>query len=442
MRDPLPSINLNDFPGQIGRASGTRDKANKSGTVPDVPGRLEPMFKSQQVTKHYFAVYWWVVPITHFPRPLPTRSPATPPPFYPLHYKGVARPLRWLTVNISLQPRTMSFSEKLPNRQLGLKPQKDYDIASELEVCFLNEDERDHPNDTKRLEDFLLSDFNVSLSDKRMSFMDALAAPLLTFKLCLHCTAMATKEEVKLTVSEAFLNYTVDKLKLVIEHQQDIPASCQTLTFGGSILEGQHLISHYYLRNGDSLVVSFEGTGNVKEVLSGVNRLREVYHWLRASEKDLREGSLSDGALEELLSRKDQSCTDDFYCRFLLSSNDKRQINRRFFVECGGLIILRILHEELLKYPATHLPSNLLGMEKVVLRLYWNFSVCSATFPRMWKSKVLRNISRSFLRVKFDSTVGVQVQNLLYTGNSQNYEANFHLFLKYVIMNAMGALCK
>ena len=31
------------FPGQIGRSSGTRDKVNKSGTVPEIPGQLEPM---------------------------------------------------------------------------------------------------------------------------------------------------------------------------------------------------------------------------------------------------------------------------------------------------------------------------------------------------------------------------------------------------------------
>ena len=341
-------------------------------------------------------------------------------------------------------PRTMSFTEELPNHHLGLETQKDHDIASKLEVCFLNEDEGDHPNKCKSLEDFLLSDFNVSLSDKRMSFMDALAAPFLTFKLCLHCTTMATKKEVKLTVSKAFLNCTVNKLKLVIEHQQDIPASCQTLTFGGSILEDQHLMSHHYLRNGDSLEVSFEGTGDVKEVLAGVDHLREIYHWLRASEKDLREGNLPDEALEELRSRKDQSHMNDVYSRFLSSTNKKRsQINRRFFVECGGLIITRILHEELLKYPATYLPYTLLGMEKFVLSLYWDFSVCSAIFPCMWKSKVLFNISRSFLRVKFDSTVGVQAQNLLYTtGNSHVYETKFQLLLKGVIMSAMGALCK
>ena len=34
---------ISDLPGQIGRPSGTRDKVNKSGTVPEIPGQLEPM---------------------------------------------------------------------------------------------------------------------------------------------------------------------------------------------------------------------------------------------------------------------------------------------------------------------------------------------------------------------------------------------------------------
>ena len=34
---------VSDLPGQIGRSSGTRDKVNKSGTVPEIPGQLEPM---------------------------------------------------------------------------------------------------------------------------------------------------------------------------------------------------------------------------------------------------------------------------------------------------------------------------------------------------------------------------------------------------------------
>ncbi len=32
-----------NFPGQIVVSSGTGDKVNKSGTVPDISGRLEPM---------------------------------------------------------------------------------------------------------------------------------------------------------------------------------------------------------------------------------------------------------------------------------------------------------------------------------------------------------------------------------------------------------------
>ena len=34
---------VSDLPGQIGRSSGTRDKVNKSGTVPEIPVQLEPM---------------------------------------------------------------------------------------------------------------------------------------------------------------------------------------------------------------------------------------------------------------------------------------------------------------------------------------------------------------------------------------------------------------
>jgi len=213
-----------------------------------------------------------------------------------------------------------------------------------------------------------------------MSFMDVLGLPSLTFKLCLHCATTETREAVNLPVSEDLLDHTVHILKLLIENQHNIPACCQMLTFGACILEDQHLMSHYYLRNGDSFVVTFCGKGDVKEILAGLDHLRETYHWMKASERNLREVKLSTEALDEIHRRKCQRLARDLCDNYLSSANNQSQVNNEFLVDCGGLVILRKLHEELLKYPTANLPYDLLVMEKGILEFYWDFTVDATIF--------------------------------------------------------------
>ena len=43
---------LASLPGQTIELSGTRDKVNKSGTVPEIPGQLEPMGTADRISNY------------------------------------------------------------------------------------------------------------------------------------------------------------------------------------------------------------------------------------------------------------------------------------------------------------------------------------------------------------------------------------------------------
>ena len=292
--------------------------------------------------------------------------------------------------------------------------------------------------------EFIGFDCSVSFKDKRTAFLKDLSGPPLSLTLVLLCSFSNTKRQIELTVSESVLYQSVDKLKLVIEDHCNIPASCQRLTFGACTLEDQHSLDHYYLRNGDSLVVSFRGTANVKDILADLDNLRRFYQWMKSLERGLNEGTLSNLQLQQIEQGGYYDSVKNLYQFYLSKRVDNYEVNREFFVECDGLVMLRLLHEELLQYPLSHLPEKLVLAETQVLVYYWNLSVSyQVAYLRMNKSVVFHNILRSLLRLDFNSRTGFQVPTSVYQDTLRLDQRRRWKFLtESLVQKAVGAICK
>jgi len=106
---------------------------------------------------------------------------------------------------------------------------------------------------------------------------------------------------------------------------------------------------------------------------------------------------------------------------------------------------MRLLHELLLTHPLSHLPIELVAVESAILCSYWNISSDVQGLQRMALNRVLHNVSKSFLRMRVDSVMGIEMPVGLYTGRSDLWKSfTTDLFLNSLgpLLNSLGPLCK
>ena len=281
-----------------------------------------------------------------------------------------------------------------------------------------------------------------SLAETRTAFIKSLAGPQVSFKLILDCKHDKTTEEKELEVEGDLIPLSVLKLKLCIEHQLSIPACCQTIKFEVVTLEDKCLLSSYYIRDGDCLRVSFETKADVTEIMETIDHMKKTYVYIR-SLYDLNKANLSDDTLYQI----DHSiCSDDIenLPEFYFSYNlDKAEMNRIFFVHCGGVRLFHKLHTELLKISWSTLPLKMQYLELSILRCYWNITAAfSVRMSVLHNPNVLQNIVKSFLRIKLIPGVQVKAPKSVYVNRIGHNRWECDQTAKSVVFKAMGALCK
>ena len=292
-------------------------------------------------------------------------------------------------------------------------------------------DELDHSDEES---DVMALMSHENLKESRIAFLKELHGPPITFSLVLDCKDSKTVKEKKLTVKGDLLSQNVHKLKLCIENQYNIPAGCQTVTLDCCTLEDQQLLSYYYLREGDSLKVTYECTGDLTEIMEVIDDLKETYFLLKSLDNELRHGTLEESML---LSIQQKVSTQNVLsiCRCYVSHRlGKGVTNHIFFVDCGGLVILRMLHGELLKYPLSHLPLKLQALEAAILSCYWCLTVDTFICKHLQMSRVLQNVLKSFLRVKIDSVGFVKAPASIYNDRKSG--------ARELALKSLGVLCK
>lgn len=281
---------------------------------------------------------------------------------------------------------------------------------------------------------------NTSLKQSRIGFLKNLQGPPLTFRLLFDSLKQKQVEEKVLTVDGDMLTQSVEKLKLCIEHHHSIPACIQTVTFDNSTLEDHKPLIDYYLREGDIVKVSFDRTGDLAEIMEIIDNMKATYIFLKSLERDLRKGTLKDSALQQISKKVCSQDVESLPEMYFSSTTDQAEVNRIFFVDCGGIRMCHKLHEELLKYPWSHLPLKLQALELAILRSFWNLTAdFNVRMAVLHKSRALQNIIKSFLRLKVDeNSRRIRPPFSMYREHSWKWN-NSAINLPF---KSMGALCK
>ena len=284
---------------------------------------------------------------------------------------------------------------------------------------------------------------NTSLKESRVAFLKALHGPPMTFRLVLDCKGTKTVEEKELTVEGNVLTENIQKLKLCIEHHHSVPASIQTVTFDCCTLEDQHPLSYYHLREGDCLRVAFERTGDLAEIMEIIDSMKVTYVLLKSLEHDIRKGTLKESTLQQIHRKVCSEEVESLPEVYFASSMDKAEINRIFFVDCGGVVMFHKLHEQLLKHPWSYLPLRLQALERAILRSFWNLTAdFSVRTSVLHKSRALQNIMKSFLRIKIESYNRIKAPLSMYNDSLRYDRRNWDHSAVNVAFKSMGALCK
>ena len=291
------------------------------------------------------------------------------------------------------------------------------------------------------MEDYIASSDGGTFKERRYSFMNGLSGSSIAFRLELDGRSDSHLSGTELVVPQGILSLTIRHLKLVMEKEYSIPASSLSLFLKGCPLEDPWQLSHYKLRDGDSLMVTFEGAGDLGLMMDILESMKNACRLMKSLENFLHEGTVEKSMLTRF-EHEDCMNLEDLSDNIFHSSTDddggNGSTNCHFLAESGGLSLMCILHEMLLKYPLSHLPLSLVAVETALLKSYWNISSDDSVFHRMAPSRVLRNISKSFLRMRIDGVSGVEVPVGLYSVNKSSWKT----FCIELCLNSLGPICK
>ena len=224
-----------------------------------------------------------------------------------------------------------------------------------------------------------------------------------TLKLVLHNVVEDSQTEHEFSCEGGGINFdltTVSQVKEYVEAKHSIPVCCQTLFFQSRKLRDQDTLTQCCLREQDAIVVKYESTANVDDVLKILQILKLLVQKLEAY--------LSSPTPENRLSSfRDNAKTLRHLS--LESFSDASRIsdaNRFLFVHRGGVEVFFKLYGLVLKEPyrdtiflIRHLESTLVGLASDVV-LYNGSKI-----PALKKHVVLENptldyILKSFMRVR------------------------------------------
>ncbi len=276
-----------------------------------------------------------------------------------------------------------------------------------------------------------------SILDFRTSFMENLRGSPVVFELELICEK--TTSDQTLILPSDILSKTVRKFKLCLETHYSIPACCQTISSDAIVLKDDVVLSHYCKTDGNSFKVEYDGIADVNEILEALEEIRHFHRLLRSYEGTLKKKA-DVNTLTTLLNLDLSEVLEKLSSFYLLPRSGNALPNSAFFVDCGGVTVLRLLHEELLKHSWFKLPAEIQLLEVYCNWIYWNLTMLGPFFKVMSKSNILRCTLKSFLRLKINIVNGIQPPVMGAPCGRERQEINISSYS--LIQRCMGTIAK
>ena len=172
---------------------------------------------------------------------------------------------------------------------------------------------------------------------------------------------------------------TVVDIKERIEREFSIPKSCQTLTLptrGDVTLRDTEKITSLYVRNGDTVRVSYLDEADVEPIHSAVERsLRPVRQLLQSNSSLKSARNIQKRRDSDLLLGSCQSTLHELaYKKLLPWSKSRTEANRRYMLQEGVVDLVMEIYAVLLPLPWDGMGHSLQNLEICCLTFLWNFS--------------------------------------------------------------------
>ena len=298
-----------------------------------------------------------------------------------------------------------------------------------------NRSSRDNRNDT---EDSEHNKKNLAVEEDHKISISQTEQNEVTYNVLLRRTVHNNTVESTHTLTVKKFPESVANLKNAIQHELHIPIYDQKVSFGFCVMDDSNAsLDSYRLKDGDQLTVEYSATAEVESVFLLIAAFRDALEFLKNVQTQLASKEIS---IEFSTQISDKLHVRDIgrYVQQLTTGDDKT--NAKFFLQNGGLHVIKELHSLLLKQPwdkICHI--DLQYLEKALLCLL--LTVCARIPPQQTNDAVnnLSNIVGSFLRVPISSRPITSPENTKLSGTSSPEQLQV---LIDVMVTALGCLCK
>lgn len=221
-------------------------------------------------------------------------------------------------------------------------------------------------------------------------------------KLTLHNTTDDSKTEHDFICQDSLNSITVTEVKTQVEVKYSVPACCQALYFESTLLRDQNTLAQSWLRDGDTIVIRYNTTADVKEVIEIVTLLRqflekvEEYTSSAGGERQVNTNILQLGS--------NVKTVRDLVFNSFRDASERSDANRLLFVHKNGVETLYKLYGLILKTEYQKAIFQMRYLESVLIQVLGSALIDSSTRIPLLRKQVLGNptleyVLKSFTRV-------------------------------------------
>ena len=233
---------------------------------------------------------------------------------------------------------------------------------------------------------------------------------------------------------------TGEGLKNVIQSEYSIPTPCQKIYFESTPILDRDSLRYCRIRDGDTLHVHYDSTGDVDDILSMVSAMKDILKFIQMIQPYLANPKKYTCEMDDKFNAaiKTQIFHNLANCNLSFSMRKRHRVNVVFLSSIGGISILSQLYNSVQKHWWEYTPKAMQLLENAILSVVWKISATSATRVVFLGTTMCDNVVESALRGKVTPREKISARMLMLP---KRYPQQ-HGYLAQVIEKAIGTLCK
>ena len=229
-------------------------------------------------------------------------------------------------------------------------------------------------------------------------------------------------------------------LKNVIQSDYSIPTPCQKIYFESTPILDRDSLRYCRLRDGDTLHVHYDSAGDVDDILSVVNAMKDIVKFIQTMQPHLANPKNYTSEMDDKfnVAMQTQILRNLANRNLGFSTRERHRVNVVFLSSIGGINILSQLYNSVQQYRWEYTPKAMQLLESEILSVVWKISATAATRVVFLRNTMCDNVVESALRgtVRPRETLSARMFML-----PKRYPQQ-HRYLAHIIEKAIGTLCK